>query len=179
MERLVALVEAVFDEGMKHTVVLVHIAEERADVAVSVVESVRRDLKRSVGAFHASPPSGDRRVQQLSVYPLATSARLLLWIQGAAGRTKSSFAASESSGSALRLDSERAEAPRLLLRLPSVKRARLSGERRSRARGGQGRAGDADSRNGSREPLVRRHTTRHLRREPPRRDHQDDGWGAD
>src|SRR5437868_4751901 len=89
MERLVALVEAVLDEGLKYAVVLVHIAEERADVAVSAVESVRRDLKRSVGAFHASPPSGDRRVQQLSVYPLATSARLLLWIQRAARRTKS------------------------------------------------------------------------------------------
>src|SRR5205807_4797762 len=77
------------------------------------------DLKRSVGAFHASPPSGDRRVQQLSVYPLATSARLLLWIQRAARRTKSSFAASELSGSALRLDSERAEVDRKSTRLNS------------------------------------------------------------
>src|SRR2546423_9601076 len=143
MERLVALVEAVFDEGLKHTVVLVHVAEERADVAVFAIESVRGNLKRSARAVHASPPSGDRRVQQLSVYPLATSARLLLWIQRAARRTKSSFAASELSGSALRLDSERVEAPRLLLSLPPVKRARLSGERRSRARGDQGRAGDA------------------------------------
>src|SRR6266566_8862371 len=51
----------------------------------------------------------------------ATSARLLLWIQRAARRTKSSVAASELSGSALRLDSEGAEAPRLLLSLPPVK----------------------------------------------------------
>src|SRR5437868_4859951 len=71
---------------------LVHVVEERADMAVSAVESVRRNLQRSVGAFHASPPSGDRRVQQQSVCPLATSAGLLLRVQRATRRAKSSVA---------------------------------------------------------------------------------------
>jgi hypothetical protein len=61
-------------------------------VAVSAVESVRSNLERSVGAFHASPPSGDRWVRQRSVHPLATSAGLLVRVQRAARRTTSSDA---------------------------------------------------------------------------------------
>src|SRR5919106_2426026 len=92
MERFVPFIQAVFDEGVEDAVMLVHAVEERADVTVPAVESARSNLQRSVVAFHASPPSGDRRMQRAEPVSPCHIRRLLLRVRRAAGERKSSIA---------------------------------------------------------------------------------------
>src|SRR6266545_7693586 len=57
MECLLPVVEAFLDEGLKDAVMLVHAVEERTDVAIRSVESIRRDPQRTAVAFHDYLPT--------------------------------------------------------------------------------------------------------------------------
>jgi hypothetical protein len=96
---------------------LFHAVEERADVAIPALESVRRNPQGRVVSFHASPPSGDRRVQRAE---LESPCRLRqrLWRVQRASRSARSSIAELRSGPALHCGS--------ILRRPNRARLRLS-----------------------------------------------------
>jgi hypothetical protein len=74
VERLVPLVEAVLDERPKDAVMLFHAIEERADVPIPALESVRRNLQGRVVSLHAHLRPETDGCNEKGWYLLATSA---------------------------------------------------------------------------------------------------------